>query len=168
MRLKNQWRVIPNHPNYEISIAGVVRRTTDCNRCRKGYILKQSCINSGYLKVSINRKNFTVHRLVLEAFVGPRPYGKECNHKNSIKSDNYLYNLEWVTHTENMEHACDTGLIDGKGENNAANKLRGEEVLYIRELLKSSTLNQTQIGKMFNVGQGAISDINIRKTWSHI
>ena len=45
-----------------------------------------------------------IHRLVLEAFVGPCPEGKECNHKNHERDDNELTNLEWVTRSENNKH----------------------------------------------------------------
>lgn len=43
-----------------------------------------------------------VHHAVLEAWVGPRPEGMECDHINGDSLDNRLENLEWVTHQENM------------------------------------------------------------------
>ena len=59
----------------------------------------------GYLYICLwkerRRRGICVHRLVLEAFVGPRPQGMQCRHLNGHKRDNRLINLCWGTSAEN-------------------------------------------------------------------
>lgn len=56
--------------------------------------------NSGYYYTSINGKPLGVHRVVLEAFTGFS--SKEIDHKDRNKANNYLSNLEYVSHKENV------------------------------------------------------------------
>lgn len=68
--------------------------------------------NSGYEVASLvkdrKKKKHLVHRLVAEAYLGDGE-GKEVNHINSIKTDNNVNNLEWVTRKENVRHSIEQG-----------------------------------------------------------
>lgn len=70
--------------------------------------------NLGYTSVTFHKDGkhsvCRVHRLVAIAFI-PREDGKnDVNHKNGIKSDNRLSNLEWNTRQENIIHSYKMGL----------------------------------------------------------
>jgi midasin (ATPase involved in ribosome maturation) len=90
------------------------KRHPDINDLDFVYIYKFGMGNSGYYSVStkINgiESAYSVHRLVSNAFIpNPNNY-KDVNHKNGIKTDNRVENLEWCTRSENILHAYRTGL----------------------------------------------------------
>jgi hypothetical protein len=103
-----EWKKIEGW-NYEVSETGQIRRSNN------GRIKKQLDLgNSGYFIVYLSRSGkdriFSVHRLVALYFV-PNPEGKaEVNHLDGNKKNNRSDNLAWVTRSENIQHAYDSGL----------------------------------------------------------
>ena len=116
------WRDVDNYETYyEVSNTGQVRSKDRKALYAKGFRLltgKQISIrinNCGYKEVRLSRNGKTLttftHILLAKAFI-PNPFLKsEVNHKNGIKSDNRISNLEWVSHAENMAHASRVGLV---------------------------------------------------------
>ena len=98
---------IKNYPGYYITSDGQVYSRHNYNhRIRK---MTPSKTRVGYFQVGLynggKRQFIGIHRLVAEAFI-PNPDGKKCiNHKNGIRTDNRVENLEWVTYSENMLHS---------------------------------------------------------------
>lgn len=79
-----------------------------------GKILKSYVETNGYKRVVLSidgkRKLYYVHRLLAEAFID-NPENKDCvNHIDGNKLNNSVDNLEWVTYSENTQHAVKTGL----------------------------------------------------------
>lgn len=80
----------------------------------KEIILKPHFCKYWYMKLNLSlnnkRRAYKVHRLVAIAFIENPENKIQVNHKNWIKHDNLLENLEWCTRSENMQHAWDTWL----------------------------------------------------------
>lgn len=96
---------------YSISTLGRWRREIATTRVPAGYIARGNFDQAGYRIAVLSRfgkkTGYRVHRLVMEAFVGIRPAGYDINHRNGIKSDNRLENLEYVPHPINVRHGRD-------------------------------------------------------------
>ena len=112
MKLLEEWKPIKGFENiYDISNLGNIYSY------RKKQILKPQKHEHGYLRIGLQKKNredvhyFYVHRLVAEAFILNLDQKPQVNHKNGIKDDNRVENLEWVTNSENVRHAIQIGLF---------------------------------------------------------
>jgi hypothetical protein len=111
-----QWRAIPNYEGfYEVSETGLVRslprvvpspRPGQSTTRIPGRALNGSVDGTGYLAVGLHRDGRRavrkIHRLVLEAFVGPCPEGMEACHNDGDGLNNRLENLRWDTRSGNM------------------------------------------------------------------
>jgi hypothetical protein len=91
--------------DYEISNVGNVRRLLKNGSYT---ILKCSIQNKGYKYFQIKRnnksKNYLIHQLVAEYFIGPRPENLDIDHIDRNKLNNKLENLRYVSHLENMRN----------------------------------------------------------------
>ena len=100
--IEEEWKVIENATNYKISNYGQVKNTTTKR------ILKPTLIN-GYLAVGLRANNKTImsfeHRLVATYFMVCPDETYVVNHKDGIKTNNSVENLEWVSQSENGKHA---------------------------------------------------------------
>lgn len=77
-------------------------------------ILKPFDDSRGYLRVSLNGKSVKIHRIIAQMFV-PNPQNLPVvNHKKGNKHDNRASQLEWVTYSENTQHAYAIGLCKGR------------------------------------------------------
>lgn len=106
--MKEEWKDIPGYEGYyQVSNLGRVK-SLNYNRENRKQILKQAKDYDGYCLVSLakNNKHTTakVHRLVLQAFIGPS--NLHINHINKIKEDNRLENLEYCTPKYNTRYSC--------------------------------------------------------------
>lgn len=81
----------------------------------KGHWTKGSDNGHGYLCVKFRGKKYKVHRLVLEAFVGPCPEGMECDHIDRDKLNNHVSNLRWTDRTGNNRNTRKQDRVEARG-----------------------------------------------------
>ena len=166
---------IPGFQGYGVRSDGTVWSCRIAKRGRPGAIgnhwqqLKPH-IDRGYAQVALRRngklRSYRVHRLVLEAFVGPCPDGQECRHKNGVSTDNRLENLCWGTPKDNRADARRQGRLSC-GERHPIAKLTDESV---REIRRRGAGGETQVSlaAAFGVHRGTIARILHGQGWRHV
>ena len=110
----------------------------------------------------------SAHRIVAAAFVPNPENKKEVNHINGIKTDNRAVNLEWVTASENAQHAIRTGLKTKIAEANPSAKLTNAKVKEIRALYEAGGTSYAKLAKIYGVGDRAIACIIKRIKWKSV
>lgn len=168
------WKPSRNSLYYEVSSLGRVRRSAPAIGATPGRIMIPQASPKGYLELvlRVNGKAAyrVVHRMVVEAFIGPIPSGMQVNHLNGMKADNRARNLGIVTPGENMSHALGMGLFRDshvRGETHPFAKLSDSKVVQIRRLVLSG-MTQKQVGQRFGVTQSAVSGVCRRSAWTHV
>jgi len=111
---------------YEVSNKGKVRNKQTL------LILKTYTINSGYKAIKLNKngksKGFTIHRLVATAFIDNPLKLKTVNHKDGNKLNNRVDNLEWMSLSDNIKHAVDTGLSNTEKAREVLNEVASKRI----------------------------------------
>lgn len=129
---------------------------------RKGYCIFSTKINGRDGKAIC----FKVHRVVAEAFLLNPENKSEVNHIDGNKLNNNVINLEWVSRSENIQHAFRIGLMHSNGKSgydNYNHKLSKEAVEFIRNNKNRYTIRE--LGKMFNVHHCTISRCMLNKRY---
>jgi len=167
------WKTVPSNDDYAVSNFGHIKRTRWVNGAKRaGRSLGYNC-ESGYREVAFydtkHRKTVRlIHQVVAEAFLGPCPPGKEINHKDGNKRNNRLDNLEYVTPSQNIRHAIETGLlVPVRGTQVSTSVLTNRQVRRIRERFKKGA-SMSDIARRLKIGLTTVSDIVNRRTWTHI
>lgn len=136
---------------------------------RTNIYLSPTLTSHGYLRIALTIKQVQVkrhvHQWVMLAYYG-ESLGRDVNHKNSIKTDNRLDNLEYVTRKQNIHHAIAAGTNKIRGVGAAKAKLTEEQAKSIK--YNESHLRNFQLAKKYNITPTAVSLIRRGINWKHV
>jgi hypothetical protein len=156
------WKpVIGFEDRYEVSNLGRLRampRKWHIERgSAEGRLLKTQIDKLGYERIKLrgstgNTKTTTMHILVAEAFIGPRPKGHRVDHLDANRSNNKLVNLQYVTASEDIRRM---DLRNGgrpwfKGAGNANAKLTDQKIRQIRRLAAEG-MSYRQLAEKYDI-----------------
>jgi len=171
--IKEIWKPIKGYEKiYEISNLGNVKSLAakGSGKFKVDTVMKPFNNGRGYMYYSLNNgikvKNFSGHRLVVEAFIEPNSDLPDINHKDGNKKNNVLANLERCNKKMNMVHASLTGLLKC-GEESHLSKITESDIVKIKKLW-GYNIEREIIAHVFNISYAQISRIVNNKNWKHL
>jgi hypothetical protein len=165
------WASVVGFPNTEVSSLGRVRSLFR-GQCR---IRPPQPHQHGYVTVSLQnktvKKRARIHVLVAEAFIGPKLEGMDVNHRDGVKTNNRVDNLEYMTRSENCKHGFRIGLsytpFKKRGEEHIRSVLRDADVRTIRQE-HANGISRRALATRFGISYYTVWDITKRRSWTHI
>lgn len=127
---------------------------------------------NGYVRVTLRRDRrsvtMKVHKIVLDAFCGPRPNGREALHRDGTRWNCALSNLRWGTKSENQQDSVRHGTrVDNRGERSGNAKLSEDNVRSIRAL-RAAGMTYQDIADRFGVCISQTYRIVKAQRWAHV
>lgn len=137
---------------------------TDRWRRLKGWVDKRRGKNTGYIKVGLMKDGvlyrLRLHRLILEAFIGPCPKGMQGRHLDDNKENLRLSNLAWGTPHDNAEDRQRNGIYP-RGENHPRAKLKKADI----SIIKASPKSGHQLAREYGVSPATINAARRGDSW---
>lgn len=163
--MKEKWKLVADG-YYAVSNFGHVKRM----KPGRGTYVGKPVGNDRpgkYTAVDLRGRLVYVHELVAENFIGPKPKGKEVNHKDTIKTNNRWDNLEYKTHQENQMHAFLKGVLPLPNV-----KLTVDKVRKIRREARLDAIgrisNVRVLAKRYRVCRDTIWLVVTKRSWTKI
>ena len=160
------WKDTVRFPGFQVSSFGRVRSL------KRGspHLCRQQRDADGYHYVAVNdygkHRKLRVGAEVATAFIGPRPKGLVCAHKDGDLENDRMSNLKWCTQQENIDDKVVHGTM-AKGERIWCSKLTKEFVIWLRCQPKRRGLFLTWANKL-GISREALANAYYGRTWRHV
>lgn len=177
-----EWRDVVGFyaDRYEISSKGNLRTKPYLKKTRNmggpiAYWTKSIVIKpanaEGYWQVVLSkdkkRKTIKLHILVAQAFI-PNPDNKpQVNHKDSLRSNNCVENLEWATAQENVQHSYDSGSNSNAGDLHPR-RVMSEAIVREMRNLKALGKKIADIARHYGLKYHTVQKAISGKNWGHV
>jgi len=172
--MEEEWRWVPGYEGrYEVSDQGRVRSFLFS---KTGKLMKLDISNTGYPRVHFQfKQTWFVHRLVATVFL-PNPLNLPVvNHRDGIKINSAVWNLEWATYSDNMRHSWkfletykNRVAKSPRGSANHNAKLTETQVLEIRAIYERGEMGSWRLAKRYGISVAGMKSLLKRRTWAHI
>lgn len=176
LRLENlpheEWRDVVGYEGlYQVSNYGRVKSFY----FKGGRILRYTKRDEEYIMVSLTKnkqvENCLLHVLIAKAFIPNHENLPVVHHKDDDKTNSCVWNLIWVTHSENTKLAYQSGTMKRRnGHENFNSRLTAEQVRYIRKNYKpyDKEFGAKPLARKFNVSISAIKDVIRFRTYKNV
>jgi len=172
-----EWRAIDGFDGYyEVSDHGRIRSWKDkgarrpIRRAVAPHLMRPAPNKNGYMQTALThggtKRIVTMHGLVAEVFIGPRPDGQVVRHYDGNQLNNHLSNLRYGTRKENAADSFRHGTF-ALGEVNGKSKLSADQVHEIRRMLVEGRTRR-DIGGAFGISHTNVNSIANGETWRHL
>lgn len=160
---------IPGYENYTINTNGEIF-SSDGKKMKQMFRNKHRKYLCVHLFNGEKYKTFSVHSLVLQSFIGPRPKNYDGAHLDGNPQNNSLSNLSWVSKKENCNHR-DIHNTTARGSNHGKSKITEEDVIWLRNnyvTINRSCTNIVEISKKVNLHWKTARRIIAGESWKHV
>lgn len=134
-------------------------------------IIKPKINKRGYYSFKPSKdkiqKDWAVHRFIAQTFLSNPDELYTVNHKNGIKTDNRVENLEWASQTDQIRHAVDLGLRKS-GENHRWASISKDLAQNIINEYKPHIFSQNYLAKKYGLSRGLVCAILTGKSWKKL